>query len=176
MAKYGAIIGLALLAAVQLAVLGSRQGSAGAAPGTWLGVGDSVAQIRVLDSTGREFSLATGEPTLLLVFDSQCGHCQTVAPVWRGWIRASGSGLSLIAVSSEPLASAQDFVAEHGWAVEVRTVEAGRLGSRGHALTGRIPWVFAVDGAGVIVAEGHGRRIAELAAALIAPHKGAEGA
>ncbi len=165
--KYGVVIGLAILVVAQMAVLGFRQRSDGALPDSWLQVGDNVAAVRVSDSLGRESPLVTGEPTLLLVFHSECGHCRAVAPLWKAWIEASGSAYHTIAVSSEPLESARAYVAEHEWDAEIRTVEAGRLGGWEHALTSRTPWVFVIDEAGVILAEGHGSRIAELGAVLV---------
>ncbi len=57
------------------------------------------------------------------------------------------------------------------WDAEIRTVEAGRLGGWEHALTSRTPWVFVIDEAGVILAEGHGSRIAELGAVLVDAHQ-----
>ena len=165
--KYGAIIGLAILAVTQMAVLGFRQGSGGVPSGSWLRLGDNVAAVRASDSLGRESPLVTGEPTLLLVFHSECGHCRNVAPIWRDWIEASGPAFRTVAVSSEPLEPAQAFVTEHKWDAEIRTVAAGRLGGWEHALTSRTPWVFVIDEAGVILAEGHGSRIAELGAVLV---------
>jgi hypothetical protein len=71
--------------------------------------------------------------------------------------------LRAIAISSEPIPSANQYALDHGWDAEVWTVAADLLDGIGYTLTRRTPWVFLLDGEGVIVAEGHGSRIAEIA-------------
>ena len=112
-------------------------------------------------------STALGEPTVLLVFDSQCAHCLAVAPAWKAWIGNGPPGLRVVGVSTEPLETAGAFAQARGWGVEVWQVEAP-TGSLGHALTSRTPWVFILDGEGRIQEEGHGSRLAELTSGVSA--------
>ena len=166
--KNRVVLALGLLAVAQLVVLGFRLESRDAS-GSWFQVGDTLSGIRAFDSSGQEASLVGGDPTVVLVFHSECGHCEDVAPLWRDWrdwTTASGSDFRTVAISSEPLKSAKAYAAQHEWDAEVWTVEAGGLGGLGHGLTGRTPWIFVLDEMGVILAEGHGRRIVELVAVL----------
>ena len=159
---------LAMLALAQLAVLGYR--SATAAPtGRWISVVDDLSAIQVTDTRGLQRSLASGEPSLVLVFHSECGHCARVAPEWRDWLDQAGPSRRALALSSESMVSARAYAQEKGWDVPVVTVDAGRLGSPAHALTSRTPWVFALDRDGRVLAEGHGIRLDEIAAALSTP-------
>ena len=161
------VAGLVLLAVVQIAVLGAVRGDATEGAAKWLAPGGQVADIEVLDRTGAPRSLVTGQPTLVLVFHSECGHCRRVAPVWRAWLEAHEERVAVVGVSSELHSSAQAYVIEHGWDVTVRTVPEASLGSREHALTSRTPWLFALDAAGFVVAEGHGSLIEEIGGLLL---------
>ena len=51
---------------------------------------------------------------------------------------------------------------EVDWPVQVGSVERDRSLRLGVALTQRTPWVFAVDGAGRVVAEGQGSQLREM--------------
>ena len=160
------LVGLALLAIFQLSVLASRKGPWAGSSVSWLQVGDSVTMIRSFDSHGEQAPLANGEPTVLLVFRSDCGHCQAVASLWRDWIGESGQGLGVVAVTSDPLERATAFVSQHSLGVEVLTVDEGLRGGPSHPLTARTPWVFFLDGAGVVLTHGHGAQIGDIGAAL----------
>jgi hypothetical protein len=155
------LLGLALLALAQVLVFGNRWRNRDEPADSWLHVGDDVSALRFRTPSGRPGSLAGGEPTVLLIFDSQCPHCREVAPAWKDWIGEAPRGLRVVGVSTEPPETAEAFTREQGWGVEVWRVEA-RTGSPEHALTSRTPWVFVLDGEGRILKEGHGSRLAEL--------------
>ena len=158
---------LALLAMGQAVVLGVRWRSrAGGSAASWLKAGDDLSGIHPVDGSGRMASFAGGALRVVLVFDSQCGHCRSVAPAWRDWIASLPADVSVVGVSTEAPESARAFVEEHGWGVEVWRVEGSR-GSPEHALISRTPWVFVVDGEGRILAEGQGTRLAEVADAFV---------
>ena len=157
---------LILLASVQLLVLGfrSRPGAGSSEP--WPEVGDILPGLpfrRLHDGEGVQ---TQGGATVLLVFQSRCGHCAEVAPLWADWIRDVGSDWDVLALSSEPLESAEAFAKQQGWPVEVAVVDASMARGPAHALTARTPWVFVVDRGGVILSEGHGSRIAELTSSV----------
>ena len=154
---------LALLVLAQALFLGFGRRTADPWTGPWLQAGDSLSKVHALGPEGQKVSLATGEPTLLLVFNSDCGYCEAVAPLWKAWTPAPRQGSRAIAISSEPIPSANQYALDHGWDAEVWTVAADLLDGIGYALTRRTPWVFLLDGEGVILAEGHGSRIAEIA-------------
>ena len=160
------LLGLVLLAVSQAVVLSFRADFGLTADTPWFTVGDTLADLDLLDSEGGTASLAGGTHVLLLVFHSECGHCQEVAPLWRAWTGTSWGDVRVVAVSSEEPATAEAYAAEQDWNAEVWTVGASRLGGPGHTLTSRTPWVFVLDPAGVVLAEGQGARIAELAAVL----------
>jgi thiol-disulfide isomerase/thioredoxin len=155
------LFGLALLALAQVLVFGNRWRNRDGPTDSWLHAGDDVSAFQFRTSSGRSVSTADGEPTVLLVFDSQCPHCRAVAPAWEAWIRKAPPDLRVVGVSAEPSDAATAFALEQGWGVEVWQVEA-RTGSPAHALTSRTPWVFLLDGEGRIQKEGHGSRLAEL--------------
>lgn len=165
--KNRVMIGLVLLAVVQIAVLGAVRGNATVGAARWLAPGDQVSDIGVVDRTGTLRSLTTRQPTLVLVFHSECGHCRRVAPAWRAWLEEHEDDVAVVAVSQEPHASAQAYASEHAWDVSVRTVPEASLGSREHALTSRTPWLFALDGDGFVIADGHGSRIEEIGGLLL---------
>ncbi len=160
------LLGLVLLAVIQAVVLSFKADFGLTADTPWFTVGDTLSHLQPLDSDGQTASLAGGTPMLVLVFHSECGHCQEVAPLWRAWTGTTWGDVRVVAVSSEEPATAQAYAAEQDWNTEVWTVEASRLGEASHTLTSRTPWVFVLDPSGVILAEGQGARIAELAAVL----------
>ena len=161
------VLGLALLAVLQFSDLVSPQESSAPPSTSWMEVGDTVSLIQAFEPGGRQVPLVTGQPAVILVFRSDCGHCRSVAPLWRDWIEEAGHSLRVVAVTSEPHDQARTFVSEHGLEVEVLTVAEGPRGGLAHALTARTPWVFFVDGSGSILAQGHGAEIGEMGAALI---------
>ena len=160
----GVLLLLAVLATGQLLVLALRLTRPEQLPLAWLLAGDTISGLMVKRSEGRNTPLLLGNPTVLLVFGSECPHCLEVAPLWRSWIETNGSDWEVLAFSSESLEAAQAFAEGQKWRVDVGVVEAGSTAGSASALTGRAPWVFVANGAGVILAEGHGSRIAELTA------------
>ena len=156
------ILSLILLAGIQLLVLGVRVTHPVQVPMVWPQRGDTLSEIRVHRADGQETPLLSGESTVFLIFDSKCVHCAAVASFWRGWLQHDASDWRVMAVSSEPLESAQAYVNRQGWEVEVGVVDAAPSGGPADALTGRAPWVFVADSDGVILAEGHGDMLSEL--------------
>ena len=155
---------LAVLAAVQLLLLALRLTRPENLPLAWLQAGDTLSGLTVERSEGRNTPLLLGKPMVVLVFGSECPHCLEVAPLWRSWIETNGSDWEVLAVSSEPFEAAWAFVDGQDWRVDVGVMEAGSTVGSASALTVRAPWVFVANGAGVILAEGHGSRITELTA------------
>jgi hypothetical protein len=141
----------------QVLVLGVRFAHGAGASPTWLEVGDTLFGIPTRGRSGSE--VLSGGPMVLLAFDSHCSPSLAVASAWAAWIRESGLGWHVVAVSSEPLEVAQAFARQQGWDVEVAVVEVGPL-------TKRTPWVFVLNAEGVLVAQGHGSRISQLTAGL----------
>ena len=119
------ILSLFLLAGIQLLVLGFRVTRPVQVPLVWPQEGDTLPGIPVFRSGGPETQLLSGEPTVLLIFHSRCVHCAEVASLWKSWLQADGSAWRVLAVSSEPLDSAQTYVERQGWEVDVGVVEAG---------------------------------------------------
>ena len=157
------LLGLAGLAALQgLVLFGSRSGPEGDLP--WIQAGDALGQIGAAAASGTKASLATGDTLLLLVFHSDCGHCQRVIPVWRDWIDDRPPDFDVVAVTSESREAAAAFLASFGWYPEIWTVgeNDGPAGRR--SLVTRTPWAFFLDGEGIVLGEAHGRLAQELAA------------
>ena len=158
------VFGLILLAFLQILVLGFRW-RPGAGPSEPLpAVGDTLPILPFRQLHNPRGVQSQSGATVLLVFNSRCGHCAEVAPLWADWIRNAGSDWDVLAVSTEPVDSAEAYARQQGWPVEVAVVDASAARGPAHALTARTPWVIVVDRDGVILSEGHGRRIAELTA------------
>lgn len=158
------VLGLVLLAFLQILVLGFRL-RPGAGPSESLPtVGDTLSGIPFRQLYDPRGAPSQGRATVILVFHSRCVHCAEVAPLWADWIRDVGSDWDVFAVSSEPLGSAEAYAKEQAWPVEVAVVDASQARGAAQAFTARTPWVFVVDRDGVILSEGHGGRIAELTA------------
>jgi hypothetical protein len=157
---------LALLAGIQLLLLGFRGIHPASAPSRSLRVGETVSPLPLQAAGGEPVSF--DRPTVLLVFDQRCAHSRAVSSSWTQWLRERDSGLRAIVVSADALDSARAFVKEQGWDADLAVVE------REGALTRRTPWIYVVDVDGTVLAEGHGRRIAELTARLTKTPKGSE--
>ena len=158
------VYGLAALALVQVLILVlGRGGLAAGSPD--FGPGYDFGDVEVSDGASSS-TLATGQPTLVLVFHSGCAHCMAVAPLWAEWLSDRPAGLETVAVSREPHSAAAAYARRHGWDVDVRSVRVPTVGSRARALVAMTPWVYALDGDGAVVAGFHGSEIGRAAAAL----------
>ncbi len=155
------LLGLTLLLAAQFSFLVTRLVRQPTSTVPWLEVGDTLKGIQAIDSAGRDVPIVGGGSTVLLVFRSDCGHCEEVAPRWRRWLEGK-TGHRVIAVTSEPRVTAEGFLSRHRLEVELVTVEDHSLRDRTYALTARTPWVFILGREGVIRAHGHGAQIQEL--------------
>ncbi len=161
------VLGLIALAMIQVGVVGYRMADGGELEGSWISTGQSLAEVRTTDADGRVTSLASGAPTLLLAFHSECEHCLRLAPIWREWLESHGDEVRTLAVSREDLSTATAYALEHGWPTKVARVDVPERGTTEHALTARTPWVFVVDAGGVVIAEGQGALIDELGSLLL---------
>ncbi|MCY3548534.1 MAG: hypothetical protein OXH49_16795 [Gemmatimonadetes bacterium] len=165
--RHVAIAGLAIVAVVQaLAFAYVRAHTNGPSP--LVTRGDDISDLSLRDSQGALQELGAGQPTLLLVFDPDCAHSRRVAPFWTSWLESNvHKGHRIIAISTGPAAT--DYVDKQQWPVIVTSTEPV-----GHEITKRSPWVFAVDGQGRVVADGHGRHLGEVASQLVARKPGRE--
>ena len=129
-------------------------------------VGGDLSSLAIDQGLGPRTILSSGRAVLILAFDPDCPHSRLIAPEWSAWLSASDlEGVSVLAVSFRPLSESASYAREAGWTAQVGTVKGGR-GTVGQAMAARTPWVFAVDEAGLVVAEGHGSRIREVAMAI----------
>lgn len=157
-----AIAGLAIAAVLQALAFAYIRGHADG-PTPFVTRGHDLSDLSLRDSRGALQALGAGQPTLLLVFDPDCVHSRRVAPLWSDWLEESvHKGYRILVVSAGPTAT--DYVREQHWPVIVTSAEPV-----GHVITKRTPWVFAVDGQGRVVADGHGRNLAEVAQNLRSP-------
>ena len=160
------VVVLALLAAAQTVSFGVRM------LGTQdhlqaISVGSDLSSIPINHVDGTVPSLGAGKPTLVLVFDPTCAHSRRIASEWSSWLNAADLGeQSVLAISPGPLPEAISYAREVDWPVQVGSVERDPSLRLSVALTQRTPWVFAVDGAGRVVAEGHGSKLREMILAL----------
>jgi thiol-disulfide isomerase/thioredoxin len=172
--KTWVVRGLIALALAQIVAILSAGVMATPGSSRWVMEGDRIADLEVTDAEDRVGPLAASRPTLVLVFHSECAHCLRVAPTWAAWLDEHRGELAVVAVSSESYEKASAYAAEHGWGVPVRTVVESSFGTRGHALTSRTPWIFALEESGVVISGGHGDLIADLGALILDPTGGVE--
>lgn len=162
------LVGLATIALVQAGMLVVSAGAPAITPGTRPTVGDVVGALAAAPAVGQPVAFASqsSEPTLLMVFHSECGHCKRVAPAWRDWLERDHDGLRILAVTTEPAEVGVAYAREHGWRVTAASVSIGELGSTAHGLMSRTPWLFLLDGDGVIRFEAQGANLDALDAAI----------
>ena len=130
----------------------------------WIEVGDELGEARAVGSGGEVQSFAIGSPLLLFVFEPECGHCRDIAPRWREWAESTMPKVRIVAATTATPEEGRSFLSTFGWHPEVWTVDSG-VGPEGRRpLATRTPWLFLLDGNGVVQAEEHGGRIEELAA------------
>ena len=159
------VLGLAILAIAQVVVLAARARALGPAPDFLTG-GDDVSMLSFRLVDGAAVRLGDGRRTLLLAFDPECPHTRRVAPGWTDWLSTMDSGdMRILAIAPGPPGAAAAFAREMGWLVPVGTPD-GLDDETVQMVAGRVPWVIAVDGEGVVVGEGHGSRLAEVAGAI----------
>lgn len=156
------IFGLAILALIQVGILATRSAPRGSPASAWLEAGDSLGPLQPLDAQGRVVSLSGHEPTVLLVFHSECEYCQGVASLWKSWKASRSDSARVVFLSGEPRARAEVYATRQEWGSAVWTMEPGAEEGLGKALLQRTPWVFVLGADGVILAEGHGGRIREI--------------
>ena len=151
-----AIAGLGIVAVLQALAFAYIRGDTDG-PTPFLKRGDDLSNLSLRDSHGVLQELGAGHPTLLLVFDPNCVHSRSVAPLWTNWLeRSAPKRYRIIAVATGPVAA--DYMRGRQWPVIVASAEPV-----GHVITKRTPWVFAVDGQGRVLADGHGRHLPEIA-------------
>lgn len=142
---------LALLAAVQAAVIGKRMLDDHARHDE-IEVGDDLSEVSLWRADRSLVGLGGGRTTLLLVYDPDCAHSDRVAAGWREWLERGDYGANQVFalhVGSRSLAEA--YSVRQRWPIEVVSGESGVEGSGVQALTRRTPWVFAIDEDGLVV-------------------------
>ena len=161
---------LALLAATQAAVIGKRLLDDHGRHDE-IEVGDDLSEVSLRRADGSLVGLGGGRTTLLLVYDPDCAHSDRVAARWREWLERGGYGaIQVFALHVGSRSLAEAYSVRQRWPIEVVSVGSGIDGSGARALTRRTPWVFAIDEDGLVVASGHGRKLTQVARALIPTH------
>lgn len=67
--------------------------------------GEPLGSLVLVDETGQARALEfgdAGEPTLLLVFSTQCPACEQTFPVWERFLEAGAPGVHVLGVSVDP--------------------------------------------------------------------------
>ena len=155
------LITLAAVAVIQgFILLSLNRGKGNGDP--WLREGDNLGLIRATTAHGDPAALASGQPLLLLVFHPECGHCQDVVPIWRDWVQTREPTIRVVAATSAHPEAANAFLLSHSWEPVLWIIEPKEGIPARRPVTTRTPWIFLLDGDGVILAEGHGRRIEEI--------------
>ena len=134
------------------------------APERGLVTGDTLSWIDGLNANGSpvHLSLSTASrPLVVLAFDSECTHCETVAPAWKEWLDRD-HGADLVAVSRNAPGVAVRYGERHGWRVRVVADAASQNSAASARLLDRTPWIYLLDIGGEILFEGHGSRTAEV--------------
>lgn len=124
-------------------------------------VGADVTGITLEDAQGVEHALGDGRRTIVLVFNSQCGHCQREAPAWRAWLDANPD-VRTVAVSTDPHSIATEFSTRYGWSTDVFTVDSPWYDGSSMSFMGRTPWIHVVSPTGVVEASMYGGELEAL--------------
>lgn len=132
-------VGLVILALVQAYLLGTSVVVGGPEPISWVQTGDSLAGLVAVGGQGGELAVGKGRPMVLLVFNSNCGPCGTVAGAWASWMESTDTRLPVNAVSAESLEAVMTFGAAHGWTADVWSVAGGDPAGIDRAVTRRTP-------------------------------------
>lgn len=143
----------------------------GAAPVRMIAVGEAVGQLKgkAVDGhdTTRTIRTPDGAWTVLLAFKSSCPFCEDVAPLWREWL-ARHAKVRVVAVTRDPLRDAVEYRDRHGWQVDLLSVAGAPRESIEGRVVVRTPWIFLLDGAGIVRFTGHGERLAAVDSMLLA--------
>lgn len=159
------VLGLGVLAVAQLIALGARARAFG--PSDFLTVGDDISTLSMDLVDGTVVQLGGERPTLLLVFDPDCPHTGQVAPAWAAWLSGvHAEDLQILVISPGSARPAAAYAREMGWHVPVATPESLDYDTA-RMITARAPWIIAIDEEGVVVSEGHGSKLKEVAGALL---------
>ncbi|MDE2783067.1 MAG: hypothetical protein OXK77_08935 [Gemmatimonadota bacterium] len=160
------IAGLLVLAVFQLGERGYWTAGTSAEAG-FIREGHDLSNVSVRFADGGDAKLASGLPTLLLVFDPECAHSERVAGAWAKSLSNIRPGLErVLAVAPGPLAVAVTYARDKRWPVDVGTVQSTEGGLVDRRILQRTPWVFALDEEGRVIREGHGSRLREVARSL----------
>lgn len=125
--------------------------------------GSRVPQFNIqLDTatTPNPFRLANemGSATLVMAFNSQCVHCDRVAPAWSAWL-ATQPDVRMIAITNEPVNVGEAYASRHQWRVQVASVVNAPAGAVERQLVSRTPWLFVFDANGILRTARHGARL-----------------
>ena len=163
---------LALLATAQAAVIGKRMLDDHTRHDE-IKAGDDLSEVSLRRADSSLVGLGGGRTTLLLVYDPECAHSDRVAAGWREWLEREDYGANQVfALHVGARSLAEAYSRGQRWPIEVVSGESSVDGSGEQALTRRTPWIFAIDEDGLVVASGHGRKLPQVARALIPTHSG----
>ena len=96
----------------------------------------------------------------------RAAHSRRVASQWSDRLKGTrAEDYRVLAVSRGTLSEPIRYARAKDWAVQVVIVDPASGLEESRALTSRTPWVFAIDGEGRVLDEGHGSRLEEVAAA-----------
>lgn len=118
-------------------------------------VGADASGISLVDADGEAHRLGEGRRTVVLVFNSRCGHCAREAPAWRAWL-AEHRDLRTVAVSTDTHPDAVEFSTRHEWSTDVFTVAAPWFDTETKGFMARTPWIHVVSPTGIIEASMYG--------------------
>lgn len=150
------VVVLALSAMLQAAAIVKSRGESAHADGVT--VGDDLS-LMLLESANYTITALEPQPLLLLIFDPECPHSRHVAPLWSEWLTSDDSRqLAVLGIAPQPITAATAFAREQQWSVRVASIFAAN-----DPIMRRTPWVVAVDSAGQVLREEHGRKVAEVA-------------
>lgn len=157
--------GFILLATLQGAILASTFGrEAASGSGAFLEAGDDLSGLVLTNLAGDSLVLPGRADLLILTYDPNCGFSREMMGMWETWASENRRSFRTLLVSSQPdpRFAVKDSVAGEG--LEVWGFAENEDGRLAGSLLRRVPWVFLVGASGKIQSEGHGRRIAEIAA------------
>lgn len=162
-----AVIGLLALALVQAGAIVysvTRPGDAVAIRPPDLVIGETVRTIPGRDSLSRITQVRLGRNgpswSVLLAYSPTCAWCDSVAPLWKRWIRDTRVRVHVVGVASGDPLAARRYAHAHEWRLaELLVVDSAVTGGLGRQLTRKTPWFFLFDSTGTLRYSGHGNEI-----------------
>jgi hypothetical protein len=162
---------LAGLAAIQGGIAAGWSEKRSEPDQNWVTAGESLRGLTGWDEEGHAVALGSGHSKVLLVTSTECPHTAAVEGAWTRWIQKSLGEQEAVFLSMEGKEIPAPFLELASDRRGVSTLTLNASSTLARRVSRRTPWVFFLDAEGVVLAEGHGAQIQELATQEVPPRE-----